>query len=374
MKEIVGLTLIVTVFVFATMMTVEYFNVLTHGRWEQRLGRWTWGQSAFCAFLGAMPGCLGGFAAVSFYMHRVVTFGALVATMIATSGDEAFVMMALFPKRAMLLFAILSATGIVGGVITDIILRRRRTADTGHAGQYVASHEDACCVPFSLQEWKGQWLNCTPHRGWLALLLALFVAGVASGMIGHVDAPDTGHEPGLVEHVESDGRHADDARPEPGADSHGWDWVRITLLAAGLIGLAIVTTVPDHFLDEHIWNHLVKVHIWRVFIWTFGSLLATHWLMDRLDMDAIIGAHRLPVLLVACAVGIIPESGPHLIFTTLYANGAIPFSVLLANSIVQDGHAMLPVVSHSRRAFVAIKLIKLCIGLGLGLLGALTGW
>ena len=51
------------------------------------------------AFLGVIPGCLGAFAAVSLYSHRNLSFGALVAAMIATSGDEAFVMFSMFPLQ-----------------------------------------------------------------------------------------------------------------------------------------------------------------------------------------------------------------------------------------------------------------------------------
>jgi len=373
MKEIIGLTLMVTVFVFATMMTVEYLNVLTRGRLERRLGRWTLGQSVLCSFLGATPGCLGGYAAASFYMHRVVSFGALMATMVATCGDEAYVMMALFPRQALLLFCVLFAMGVLTGALTDLALRSRRTADRGHVADYRASHEgNAACVPFSVRDWALQWRKCTPHRGWLTIILVLFVAGVAAGVVGHVHP--AGHDRAEAAHALEGGAAHGDSGDLPEPHGHGWDWVRVALLVAGLIGLGIVATVPDHFLDEHIWNHLVKVHMWRIFLWTFGALVVTHLLMLRLDVGALVGTHRLPVLLVAVAVGIIPESGPHLIFTTLYAGGAIPFSVLLANSVVQDGHAMLPVISHSRRAFVAVKLVKLAIGFGLGLLGMLMGW
>jgi hypothetical protein len=71
---------------------------------------------------------------------------------------------------------------------------------------------------------------------------------------------------------------------------------------------------------------------------------------------------------------LIPESGPHLIFVLLFAKGSIPFSILLASSIVQDGHGMLPVLAHSRKAFVIIKLINLAIGLILGAVALLLGW
>ena len=46
-----------------------------------------------------------GFFNVSFYVHGLISFGTLTGGMIATSGDEAFVMLALFPKQALLLFA-----------------------------------------------------------------------------------------------------------------------------------------------------------------------------------------------------------------------------------------------------------------------------
>jgi len=80
------------------------------------------------------------------------------------------------------------------------------------------------------------------------------------------------------------------------------------------------------------------------------------------------------VLLVACLVGLVPESGPHLVFLTLFTQGAVPFSVLLASSVVQDGHGMLPLLADSRLDFFRIKAINFVVGILLGLVGYLTGW
>ena len=71
---------------------------------------------------------------------------------------------------------------------------------------------------------------------------------------------------------------------------------------------------------------------------------------------------------------LIPESGPHLIFLTLFYQNAIPFSILLASSVVQDGHGMLPMLAESRLDFFKIKGINLFVGLCMGLTGYLTGW
>ena len=90
-----GQAVMITAFVAVMMMAVEYLNVLTRGTLEGALRGSPALQYLAAALLGATPGCLGAFTVVALYSHRVVTVGALVATMIATSGDEAFVMLGL---------------------------------------------------------------------------------------------------------------------------------------------------------------------------------------------------------------------------------------------------------------------------------------
>jgi putative 10TM heavy-metal exporter len=70
--------------------------------------------------------------------------------------------------------------------------------------------------------------------------------------------------------------------------------------------------------------------------------------------------------MVAVIVGIIPESGPHLIFVTMYANSSIPLSILIASSIAQDGHAMLPLIAISKRSFILVKLINMVVAFIIG--------
>ncbi|MBW2593384.1 MAG: selenocysteine protein, partial [Deltaproteobacteria bacterium] len=65
-------------------------------------------------------------------------------------------------------------------------------------------------------------------------------------------------------------------------------------------------------------------------------------------------------------LGIVPESGPHLIFVMLYAQGIVPFSVLFTTSFVQDGHGMLPLLSYSIKDSLLIKSFNLLFGLATG--------
>jgi hypothetical protein len=58
----------------------------------------------------------------------------------------------------------------------------------------------------------------------------------------------------------------------------------------------------------------------------------------------------------------------------LFAKGLIPFSVLFASSVVQDGHGMLPMLSYSVKDSVLIKVFNLIFGLGLGAIIYLFGF
>jgi len=132
------------------------------------------------------------------------------------------------------------------------------------------------------------------------------------------------------------------------------------------VALFIVVTVPDHFLEEHLWRHVVREHVPRVFLWTLGALVVLHLIVDQWHLNEMIQKGKWIVLTFAGMIGLIPESGPPLMFVTMFAKGVVPFSILLTNSIVQDGHGMLPLLAHSRRAFLVIKLINLVVGLAVG--------
>jgi hypothetical protein len=102
-------------------------------------------------------------------------------------------------------------------------------------------------------------------------------------------------------------------------------------------------------------------------LWTFGALLAVRAGMEMLDLGALTAEYPIAVLLAAVAVGLIPESGPHLIFVGMFAEGLIPFSVLLASAVVQDGHGLLPLLSFSVRDSILVKAFNAVIGLAIGL-------
>jgi len=122
----------------------------------------------------------------------------------------------------------------------------------------------------------------------------------------------------------------------------------------------------EHYLDSHIWDHIIKKHLFRVFLWSFGALIFVHWGMSFWNLKDFVQDHMIWALLIWALIGIIPDSGPVLVFVMMYAQGLVPFSVLLTTSIVQDGHGMLPLLSYSLKDSLLIKTFNFVFGLSVG--------
>lgn len=323
--------LMITSFVLMMMLLIEYINVQTRGEWQEKLKENRLGQYALAAFLGVVPGCLGAFTVVSLYSHRMMSFGALVGVMIATSGDEAFVMFSMFPLTATWLNVILFFIAIVVAFIVDMFLKGKEPFLDSNVHEFEIHKEDACKC-FSKDGIIKQLKNITFPRAFLITLFATFLVALVFGEIG----------------------------------TQSWDWKRITFVTGTLFSLFIITTVPDHFLEEHIYEHVIKKHLLRIFLWTFAALFVVQYMVHYLDITEWLKDNTQTLLVIATALGIIPESGPHMVFVTMYAQGLIPFAVLLASSISQDGHGTLPLLAVSTKAFIWLKIINVTIALIVG--------
>ena len=333
-------SLMITGFVFVMMLVIEYFNVQTKGIWQNKIAHNGWQQYVFAALLGAIPGCLGAFTAVALFSHRIISFGAVVAAMIATSGDEAFVMFAMFPQRAILLTVIIFVIGIVAGYLTDKFYTPHKLLDKFSEHKFPLHSEEQDCKCFQPNKFFTFPFHPSIYRLLLIGSLLLFLVALTTGII------------------------AGDAKL----------WIRISLMLAVGFALFVVSTVPEHFLKVHLWEHIVKKHIPRIFLWTFGTLFVFAILLNFINVEEWLSNNMLIVMVIAVLVGIIPESGPHLIFVTLFAQGSIPFSVLLAGSISQDGHGMLPMLAESKRGFLAVKIVNIIVALIFGISGYLIGF
>lgn len=382
--DILRNAILITGLVVVMMMMIESFNIESKGLVFKGLRKTKIGQVVFGALLGSIPGCMGGFATVSLYTHRMMSFGALVAMMIASSGDESFVMLAMIPQQALILFAVLFVIAIAAGIITDQIHDRIHKSRCDKE-----EHDDCGSIPecpdgYFVHDEASHSHKGGRHYGWKRIVmltgLAVFIAALASGQLGHdhsAHAADahSGHihtETCVHDHIHTEEcEHAHHHHEENTEDSFhinllSEDWMNVLFAVLSLIVLAVLLFGSDHFVEEHFWNHIIRKHLPTIFAWTFGVLLFLGVALQYIDIDKWISDNTVLMILLATAIGIIPESGPHMIFVTLFAAGAVPFPVLLASSISQDGHASIPLLAESKKSFAVAKLINCIVALAAG--------
>ena len=381
MIEILKNTISITVFVTVMMLVIEFFNIKTRGVWSKSLQKNKFLQILLATFLGLIPGCLGAYTVVSMYTHGILSFGALVASMIATFGDEAFIMFALIPSAAIKISIAIFFIAILVGVISNFIVKNNVKSQNKH----FHIHKNELCDTYEKRGIIYNLKNISFVRATLlfSILLFLFFVVTNNSEHGHSDSLNI-HllENPISKNIISDNSHTDidnhtiatdidineHKKEEHSKHPHN-AWVKITFIIILLIALAIIITVPEHFLEEHLWKHVIKKHFLKVFLWTFGVLALVFILQKYIDIEAFISDNLYIILIVAVLVGIIPESGPHLIFVSLFITGTIPLSILLANSIVQDGHGALPLFAEDKKSFFIMKFINVIVGFLVGFLG-----
>ena len=376
MIEIIRNSILITGLVVIMMMMIESLNIESKGLFFKGLRKTKIGQVVIASLLGSIPGCMGGFATVSLYTHRMFSFGALVAMMIASSGDEAFVMLAMIPEQALIIFAVLFVLAIAVGIITDKIYDRVHAKKCGlHDHEECGVHAD--CDGFEVHEHvEPEHGHAKRHFGWkrISMLvgLALFIAALGTGRLGHDHSAHEGHEHDGHVHTEVCDHH-NHAHVHAHDHGHGHtinllseDWMNVLFAGLSVIMLVVLIFASDHFVEEHLWNHIVKKHLPTIFAWTFGVLLVLGVVLHFVDIDNWISDNTALMILLATLIGIIPESGPHMIFVTLFAAGVVPFPVLLASSISQDGHAGIPLLAESKKSFAQAKLINCLVALAAG--------
>jgi hypothetical protein len=270
--------------------------------------------------------------------------------MIASSGDESFVMFSLFPEKALILNVIIFVIAIVVGIFISIIIKGDILKFKGKPHLVIHSTEREE-QSLSIKEAIIGLRSISFPRAILIMGLLLFIFGILSGQFEH-GGFEINHGSEVHAHGES-----------------GWNWEEFLFIGVSLIALFLILVVKEHFLEEHIWEHIIKKHFLKIFLWTFGALLVIHLMMDYIDLEHWMKTNVYTLLVIAVLVGIIPESGPNLVFVIFFFNGTIPFSILLANSIVQDGHGALPLLAESKKSFFLMKIINMIVAFLAGLAG-----
>ena len=359
--------LAVTVFVAAMVLLFSWLQYVTAGRFVD----WIRENRRFQPFIGALmgltPGCGGAIIVMPMYARGYVTYGTVIATLIATLGDSAFVLIgAIFQNSAFLIpvilvHAISFVVGVIWGYGIDA-LDVTPAAPLGKFGPKFGSNKPLGEEAAREMEGKDSLIEDLPrespdgwgyrvlhqgHRVWwmvtgVGLCLAIFL------LFWYAQDPE--YSPELVW--------------DPTTRDGVITWVGFIGTSLSIIlyissknffGDDTEATIGDKLnsLDEtliHAASETAFVTFWVLvayLVFEFGMIASG---VDETDLSghgAGVGA-----VMLAAFVGLIPGCGPQIIAITAYVQGIVSFPALVANAISQDGDALFPLLVRHKAASI----------------------
>ena len=312
------------------------------------------------ALLGVTPGCGGAILVMPLYLRGTVSFGTVVAALVATMGDASFVILAADLELALWLHGLLLVAGIATGYLTDALGIAPRVPVPDHArpapgAARIASVGAAeAFPPRPAAVGPVTPLEPLPRAFW-----ALAAAGLVFGLP-------------VVTGV-TDG--ATLARTFAGVDPYLWAGVAGTLTAAVVLlrsgaGLGDDTLASMEEKRGSVAGMLRHGARETSFVtsWVAVAYLVTTWVIQLggVDLGATVAAAGIVGVLIGAGIGLIPGCAVQVVLTGLYVSGLVPFATLAANALSQDGDALFPLLMMDRRSSLVATVLTTVPGVAIG--------
>ena len=327
----------VSVFVAGTLGVLFLFDQMGSRTLESFLRANRGKQVLIAATLGVLPGCGGAIMVTTQYVRGSMSFGGVVAVLVATMGDAAFLLLAKEPAIAALVFATCYSAGIATGYLVNLV----------HGTRFLE-------VPFGSRDVEEELivenqLLSPLYRIWMAFFVPGAIAGIMLAF-----------------------------QLDPAALSQrflGVDLITPLAVLAAVLSLLMWMLNPisdfrlftscERSLERRVCDTTNFVTFW-VIVGFVGYALAAD--VFALDIKSLFDAWTPLLPLIALLVGFIPGCGPQIVVTTMYLNGLLPLSALMANAISNDGDALFPAIVAAPKAAIIATLYSavpaLIIGYG----------
>lgn len=303
----------VSVFVATTLFAFYFVEEVFGVNLANALNRAGRAQVPIAALLGMLPGCGGAVVVVAAYSAGRIGFGAVVATLTATMGDGAFLLIATRPDAALVVLPLSFVMGILTGWTVDRLHR-----DTFHDPGGLACEISPRIGRVRLIDW---------------LFVALAIPGLVIGSFGIAN----------IELTEIAGVPT--------------QWIG---LAGAFTVLTVWATSPLNGITNPTDPALTRmteetglITVWVIVAYLLYDYTASYF---GLDIKALLASVAPLLPLIAVAIGFIPGCGPQVVVATMYISGALPFAALIGNSISNDGDALFPAIALNPRAAVVATL------------------
>ncbi len=306
----------VGIFVTITLLIIYFFEYYTQNSLVRFLKNHQKLQVPVASLLGVLPGCGGAIIVVTNYAKGYVTFGAMVATLSATMGDAAILLIQKKPEMAVILFIISTITATITGYLIDFFY------DLRSKNKFAKPKEGLSTIPAQKSSLP-KWLTAI----WLCLFIINGIFYFFPKIISHniqVDFAYIGIILTLMLWMFKNPHHLCE-------DSH------CKTCTHGTVNKVIIET-----------SFIIS--------WIFIGMLTykTIFALTNFDVAGFINANIYYVPLAAMVVGLIPGCGPQIIVTTFYINGLVPFAAQVSNAIANDGDALMPAIAmQPKQALIA---------------------
>jgi len=301
----------VSVFVAATLLFffgLEHFFKVDVGKVMEKGGVW---QVPTASCLGALPGCGGAVVVITAFARGNITLGAMVAALIGTMGDAAFLLLAKEPTTFFKIILISMFAAIICGWLVDRF----------HRGELYSTE-----VKFLGHTIIGRLRN----RDKFYMILAVPGLILGSMQLMQIDLYDLGN------------------------------FVFVLGLGGAALSIGVWSISPVNAVTMHNDHPFTRATEETSFVtaWVIAAYLAYEYAYAFLGLDlaGLAEAAWIFIPLLAILIGFVPGCGPQILVTTLYLNGIIPFAALIGNAISNDGDALFPAIALTPRMAVVATL------------------
>lgn len=301
----------VSVFVAATLLiffSLEHFYKIDIGILMRKGDIW---QVPMASILGALPGCGGAVVVITAFARGNIRLGAMVAALISTMGDAAFLLLATEPTTYLKLMSISIFAAMISGW----------TVDKFHRGELYSSE---------IKNFEKVGIGNLRIRDKLFMFFA--APGLFLGILqlAQIDVNNFGI---LVTVL-------------------GLTGAFLSISIWVLSPISAVSSSKDHPFTRS------SEETSFVTVWVIAGFLAYEYsyAFFGLDLEVLAEAAWVFLPILAVLVGFIPGCGPQVLVTTLYLNGIIPFAALIGNAISNDGDALFPAIALTPRMAVIATL------------------
>ena len=274
--------------------------------------------------LGSLPGCGGAIIVLTQYSRGKISFGSVVATLTATVGDAAFLLLAKDPKIGFLIMIIGFLVGFVSGILVNKI----------HGKSFMKIN--GCDIIR---------LNCKPSNYkasktldifWVILLIPGIILGVLSAF-----------QINLEEYFVNDIIE----NPITFFGFFAGSLCLIMWIIPVISGLKYSPSKSDENVIRRTVADSNFITTWVILAF-LAYELTVH--LGNINLEAIFQSYFILIPLIGILIGFLPGCGPQILVTTLYLNGIIPLSAQIGNAISNDGDALFPAIAlHPKAALIA---------------------